>query len=122
MRIIISENKLVSMVKSILDYNLSRCIEMITDYWDASVLFRYYFRDREKFYDLLNQWGPMYFIKTPTNGYWSAQQREGGKWYIHLNGNEDGLRIDEQELLSYMGIGVLGIPLGVIIDNFHIEV
>jgi hypothetical protein len=120
MKIIISENKLVYLINDTLGYDLSRTIEMITNYWDTNILVRRMFRSKDRFNELLNHWGPMYWISTPENGKWLVQQREGGEWFISKSGRtpEYAERIDEYEMLSYMGINMFGIPLEMIINNF----
>ena len=120
MKIIITESKLVNMVNDTLGYNLSRTIDMITDYWEANVVIRHMFLDKKIFTKLLNHWGPMFWISTPENGKWLAQQREGREWFIYKGGHNisDRHRIDEHELLSYMGLSMFGISLSTIIDNF----
>ena len=103
------------LINDTLGYDLSRTIEMITNYWDTNILVRRMFRSKDRFNELLNHWGPMYWISTPENGKWLVQQREGGEWFISKSGRT---RIDEYELLSYMGINMFGIPLEMIINNF----
>ena len=120
MRIIITENKLVNMVNNTLGYDLSDKIDMITNYWDADVLIRRMFENKTTFTKLLNHWGPMFSISTPDNGRWLAQQRKGREWFIFKGGYspENANIIDEYQLLSYMGLGMFGVPLDTIIDNF----
>jgi len=120
MRIIITENKLVNMVNNTLGYDLSDKIDMITNYWDADVLIRRMFENKTTFTKLLNNWGPMFWISTPDNGRWLAQQRKGREWFIFKGGYspENANIIDEYQLLSYMGLGMFGVPLDTIIDNF----
>ena len=118
MRIIITENKLVNMVNNTLGYDLSDTIDMVTDYWEADVLIRRMFENKTTFTELLNNWGPMFWISTPDNGRWLAQQREGRKWFIFKGGWARRWGIDEHQLLSYMGLGMFGVPLDTIIDNF----
>lgn len=125
MKIIISENKLVDLINKTLGDKMSPIL-IITNYWESDILVRRMFGgDIHTFNDLLNHWGPMYFIKTPKNGKWLVQQRKGGEWFIYKAGHhpdsEYGVRIDEDELLSKMGLSMLGIPLDVIIDNFAYE-
>jgi len=120
MRIIITENKLVNMVNNTLGYDLSDKIDMITNYWDADVLIRRMFENKTTFTKLLNNWGPMFWISTPDNGRWLVQQRKGREWFIFKGGYspENANIIDEYQLLSYMGLGMFGVPLDTIIDNF----
>lgn len=120
MRIIITESKLVNMVNNTLGYDLSDKIDMITNYWDADVLIRRMFENKTTFTKLLNNWGPMFWISTPDNGRWLAQQRKGREWFIFKGGYspENANIIDEYQLLSYMGLGMFGVPLDTIIDNF----
>jgi hypothetical protein len=112
------------MVNNTLGYDLSDKIDMITDYWDADVLMRRMFNNKETFIKHLNNWGPMFWISTPNNGKWLAQQGEGGEgheWFIFKGGYNpevNAKRIDEHQLLSYMGLGMFGVPLDTIIDNF----
>lgn len=127
MKLIITESKLTNLINSTIGYDLSDNIEMITSYYDRDVLVRRMFNfDKDRFNTLLNNWGPMYHIKTPECGDWLAQQRKNREWFIFKNGHmiidgEYTYRIDEHELLSCMGLGMLGIPLQTIIDNFVIE-
>ena len=120
MRIIITENKFVNMVNNTLGYDLSDTIDMVTNYWEADVLIRRMFENKTTFTELLNNWGPMFWISTPDNGRWLAQQREGRKWFIFKGGyrSENSNIIDEYQLLTYMGLGMFGVPLDTIIDNF----
>lgn len=113
------------MVNSTLGYDLSDKIKMITSFWDADVVTRRMFNNKQHFNKLLNNWGPMFLIKTPDKGKWLAQQREGREWFIYKEGhnmNSEYLyKIDDHQLLSYMGLGMFGVPLGTIIDNFVVE-
>jgi len=108
------------MVNNTLGYDLSDKIDMITNYWDADVLIRRMFENKTTFTKLLNNWGPMFWISTPDNGRWLAQQRKGREWFIFKGGYspENANIIDEYQLLSYMGLGMFGVPLDTIIDNF----
>ena len=123
MKIIISENRLVYLINDTLGYDLSQTIKMITDWEGAPSPSRYMFPSEERFNALLNNWGPMYWFITPNDGKWLAQQREGGEWFIYQQYYNDqyGVRIDEGQLLSFMGVGMFGIPLTTIIDNFVVE-
>ena len=118
MKVIITESKLNNIINSTLGYNLSDKIDMISSFWDADITVRSMIGGKERFNKLLNLWGPMYWIKTPNNGEWLAQQRENREWTIRSPYLEI---IDESELLSYMGLNVFGIPLNTIINNFVIE-
>jgi len=122
MKIIISENRLVKMIDTLLGDKSSIYIHTIKNFWDANILIRTMFPSKEKFDELVNEWGPFHWVRTPNNGKWLAQQR-GDEWFIYRNGYNDqyGTRIDEGQLLSYMGISMLGIPLDVIIDNYSYE-
>ena len=108
----------MNMVNNTLGYDLSDTIDMVTDYWEADVLIRRMFENKTTFTELLNNWGPMFWISTPDNGRWLAQQREGRKWFIFKGGWTRRWGIDEHQLLSYMGIDMFGVPLDTIIDNF----
>jgi len=123
MRIIITENRLTNLINSTLGYDLSDRIVMITNWEEAPIDCRYMFPSEERFNALLNNWGPMFFIYPKGNGKWLAQQREGGEWFIYKEYYNDqyGVRIDEGQLLSFMGVSMFGIPLDVIIDNFVVE-
>lgn len=122
MKIIITENKLVKMINTLLGDESLIYIHTIKDFWDANILIRTMFPSKEKFDELVNEWGPFHWVRTKDNGKWLAQKRDG-EWFIYRNGYNDqyGQRIDEQELLSYMGVDMLGISLDVIIDNFSYE-
>lgn len=122
MKIIISENRLVKMIDTLLGDKSSIYIHTIKDFWDSNILIRTMFPSKEKFDELVNEWGPFHWVRTKDNGKWLAQKR-GDEWFIYRNGYNDqyGMRIDEYQLLSYMGISMLGIPLDVIIDNYSYE-
>jgi hypothetical protein len=122
MRIIISENKLVKMIDSVLGDDSLIYIHTIKDYWDAENLIRHMFPSKGRFDVLVDDFGPFHWVRTKDNGKWLAQKRNG-EWFIYKNGYNDlyGMRIDERELLSYMGVDALGIPLDVIIDNYSYE-
>jgi len=121
MKILLKEGIIKKMVNRVLGYDLSDKIEMITNYWEADVIIRFNFRDKESFDKLLNNWGPMYWIETPDNGNWLAQKRQDREWFIYKNGDEIGeyrQRINEDELLDKLGIGFMGVKLQQIIDEF----
>ena len=122
MKIIITENKLVKMINTLLGDDSLIYIHTIKDFWDANILIRQMFPSKEKFVELVNEWGPFYWVMTIENGKWLAQKR-GDEWFIYKHGYNDqyGQRIDEHQLLSYMGVDMLGISLDVIIDNFSYE-
>ena len=124
MNIIITENKLVKMIDTLLGDKSSIYIHTIKDYWDADILIRTMFPSKEKFDELVDKWGPFHWVQTKGNGKWLAQKR-GDEWFIYGSGSgyndQYGQRIDEYDLLSYMGISMLGIPLDVIIDNYSYE-
>ena len=120
MKIIITENRIKYLINDTLGYDLSQTIKMITDWEGAPSICRLMFPGKKNFNSLLNNWGPMYWVSTPDNGKWLVQQRENREWFIYKDYYNDhyGQRIDEYDLLSYMGINMFGIPLGTIIDNF----
>jgi hypothetical protein len=122
MKIIISENKLVKMIDSVLGDDSLIYIHTIKNFWDADNLIRYMFPSKGRFDELVDKWGPFHWVRTKDNGKWLAQKRNG-EWFIYRNGYNDlyGMRIDERELLTYMGVDSLGIPLDVIIDNYSYE-
>jgi hypothetical protein len=124
MKIIISENKLVKMIDSVLGDDSLIYIHTIKNFWDADILIRYMFPSKGRFDELVDKWGPFHWIRTKDNGKWLAQKRDG-EWFIYRGGSgyndQYGQRIDERELLTYMGVDSLGIPLDVIIDNYSYE-
>jgi len=122
MKIIISENKLIKMIDSVLGDDSLIYIHTIKDFYDANILIRTMFPSKAKFDELVDEWGPFHWVRTKENGKWLAQKR-GDEWFISKGGHTPGYveRIDEFDLLSYMGIEMLGIPLDVIIDNYSYE-
>ena len=122
MKIIITENKLVKMIDKLLGDKDSIYIHTIKDFYNSNILMRIMFPSEAKFDELVDEWGPFHWVRTKENGKWLAQKRDG-EWFIYKNGYNDqyGMRIDEGQLLSYMGISMLGIPLDVIIDNYSYE-
>ena len=122
MRIIITENRLVKMIDKLLGDKDSIYIHTIKDFYNSNILMRIMFPSEAKFNELVDEWGPFHWVRTKENGKWLAQKRDG-EWFIYKNGYNDqyGMRIDEGQLLSYMGISMLGIPLDVIIDNYSYE-
>jgi hypothetical protein len=124
MKIIISENKLVKMIDSVLGDDSLIYIHTIKNFWDADNLIRYMFPSKGRFDELVDKWGPFHWVRTKDNEKWLAQKRNG-EWFIYKGGSgyNDlyGKRIDERELLTYMGVDSLGIPLDVIIDNYSYE-
>jgi hypothetical protein len=122
MKIIISENKLVKMIDSVLGDDSLIYIHTIKDFYNSDILIRIMFPSKEIFDELVDEFGPFHWVRTKENGKWLAQKRNG-EWFIYRNGYNDqyGMRIDERELLTYMGVDFLGIPLDVIIDNYSYE-
>jgi hypothetical protein len=122
MRIIISENKLIKMIDSVLGDDSLIYIHTIKDFYNSDILIRIMFPSKERFDELVDKFGPFHWVRTKENGKWLAQKRDG-EWFIYRNGYNDqyGMRIDERELLSYMGVDMLGISLDVIIDNYSYE-
>ena len=122
MKIIISENKLVKMIDSVLGDDSLIYIHTIKNFYDANILIRIMFPNKEIFDELVDKWGPFHWVKTKENRNWLAQKRDG-EWFIYSGHYNDhyGTRIDEYQLLSYMGVDALGIPLDVIIDNYSYE-
>jgi hypothetical protein len=124
MKIIITENKLVKMINTLLGDDSLIYIHTIKDFYDANILIRTMFPSKAKFDELVDEWGPFHWVRTKENGKWLAQKRDG-EWFIYKGGSgyndQYGQRIDETQLLSYMGVDMLGIYLDVIIDNFSYE-
>jgi hypothetical protein len=115
------------MIDKLLGDKDSIYIHTIKDYWDAENLIRYMFPSKARFDELVDKFGPFHWVRTNANGKWLkwlAQKRDG-EWFIYRGGSgyndQYGMRIDEGQLLSYMGISMLGIPLDVIIDNYSYE-
>jgi len=122
MKVIISENRLVKMIDTLLGDKSSIYIHTIKDFRDADILIRRMFRSKERFDELVDEYGPFHWIRTKDNGKWLTQKRDG-EWFIYRGGRtpEYAERIDEWELLTYMDLDALGIPLDVIIDNYSYE-
>jgi len=122
MKIIISENRLVKMIDSVLGDDSLIYIHTIKNYWDTDILIRRMFRSKERFDELVKEWGPFHLVRTKEYGKWLVQKRDG-EWFISRGGRmpDYAEHIDERELLTYMGVDSLGIPLDVIIDNYSYE-
>jgi hypothetical protein len=120
MKYLITENRLVKLINNTLGHNLSDRIRMITNWEESPIDCRYMFPSRDTFNKLLNEWGPMYWIRTMDNGVFLAQKRENRQWHIYRSYYNDiyGHRINEFELLNFMGLSMFGISLDIIIDNF----
>ena len=110
------------MIDKLLGDKDSIYIHTIKDFYNSNILMRIMFPSEAKFDELVDEWGPFHWVQTKENGKWLAQKRDG-EWFIYRNGYNDhyGQRIDEGQLLSYMGISFLGIPLDEIIDNYSYE-
>ncbi len=110
------------MIDSVLGDDSLIYIHTIKDFYNSDILMRIMFPSKERFDELVDKFGPFHWVRTKENGKWLAQKRDG-EWFIYRNGYNDqyGMRIDERELLSYMGVDMLGIPLDVIIDNYSYE-
>ena len=110
------------MIDKLLGDKASIYIHTIKNFYDADILIRIMFPSKERFDELVDKWGPFHWVRTKENRNWLAQKRNG-EWFIYRGHYNDryGTRIDETQLLSYMGISMLGIPLDVIIDNYSYE-
>ncbi len=110
------------MIDSVLGDDSLIYIHTIKDFYNSDILMRIMFPSKERFDELVDKFGPFHWVRTKENGKWLAQKRDG-EWFIYRNGYNDhyGTRIDEHQLLSYMGVDMLGISLDVIIDNFSYE-
>jgi hypothetical protein len=112
------------MIDKLLGDKDSIYIHTIKDFWNANILIRTMFPSKARFDELVDEFGPFHWIRTKDNGKWLAQKRDG-EWFIYRGGSgyNDlyGQRIDKWELLTYMDLDALGIPLDVIIDNYSYE-
>lgn len=118
MKLIISESKLKNLVDRVVGYDLSNHIEIITSYYNLDYSGRFIFSDgKEEFNWLQNHYGPM-FRFFDIDGRNFLTQKQGSEWWIV----EEGVgSIEYDEFLNLLGINMLGIGLGTIIDNFWIE-
>ena len=123
MKILIKEGIVKKMVNRVLGYDLSDKIEMITNWEELDSRGKGMFPSKVRFNEMLNNWGPMFWIETPDNGKWLAQTRRDREWFIYQDYYNDqyGQRIDEDEFLDKLGIGFMGVKLQQIIDEFVTE-
>ena len=124
MKILITENKLKSLITKMVGYDLSDRIEMITS-WDelcigGEMVFR---RSRETFNKYLNHYGPFFMIAAGPDEY-------RDRYYVQYQGKENGWFVsgewlnrmmDEYDFMKILGLESLGIGLKDIIDNFFVE-
>jgi hypothetical protein len=115
MKILITENKFKNMVNKFIGYDLSDRIEMITNWIELGPKGRELF-GRDDFRWLLNHYGPMYLFNINNEKYLVQYQGNGND--ILVLSYEKKQNINEREFLKIIGIDMLGIGLGKIIDEF----
>ena len=120
MKILITENRLKSIVKRILGYDLSDNIEIITSWYELDSGGQRLFSDgKEEFNWLLNHYGPMFLFNVNGDNYYvQPQGKELGTLVLSDRKNR---KIKENDFLKIIGLDILGISLNKLIDEFAEE-
>lgn len=120
MKILITENRLKSIVKRILGYDLSDNIEIITSWHELDSGGQRLFSDgKEEFNWLLNHYGPMFLFNVNGDNYYAQPQgKELGTLVLSDRKNR---KIKENDFLKIIGLDILGISLNKLIDEFAEE-
>lgn len=119
MKVLIQESKLKSFIDSQLDYDLSDRIEVVDSWEGAPMKVRYMFGFKDRFNNLLNNYGPMYFFHSSNeNENYLVQHRKNdeGEWYWDIKDYWNN-PIEESTLMSSLGL-YLGLSLNQLIDYY----
>ena len=100
------------MIKKFFKKDLSRNIEMITDYWDLPIEFRR-LMSKNAGNHYLNSFGPMFLIRVDGKNYLAQDRIE--KWFIADSSNTE---IREDKLMNLLGIDTLGLTMQELIDAY----
>ena len=112
MKYIISESQVKSMIKKYFKKDLSKNIEMITDYWDLPIEFRR-LMSKNAGNHYLNAFGPMFLIRVDGKNYLAQDRIE--KWFI---ADSSDTEISEDKLIRLLGIETLGLTMQELIDAY----
>lgn len=116
MKYVIKENKLKSFISDRFGLDLTGKISEVTSVWEVPMGFDeiIYLNTINKY---LNQYGPMYVIETQDNMYLTQPRGEDNEW-ISLDKN-NRVSLNENQLLSKLGIERLGISIGDLISMYY---
>jgi hypothetical protein len=121
MKVLIQESKLKSFIDNQLDYDLSDRIETIDSWLGAPQMVRYMFGSKDRFNNLLNNYGPMYFFHSPkdSENYLIHHRRnDEGEWYWDIKDIYNN-PIDDDTVMASLGLN-FGIPVGKLI-KYYVE-
>ena len=112
MKYIISESQVKDLIKKYFKKDLSKNIEMITDYWDLPIEFRRLI-NKTVANHYLNAFGPMFLFNVNGEKYLAQDRIE--KWVITDYGDTP---ISEDKLMNLLGIDTLGLSMQELIDAY----
>jgi len=121
MKVLIQESKLKSFIDNQLDYNLSEIIEVVDSWEGAPQKVRYMFSSKERFNNLLNNWGPMYHFTPPgdyKNYLVQPRRNDDGEYYWDIKDYFNN-QIEDSEVMDSLGLN-FGIPIGKLI-KYYVE-
>lgn len=112
MKYIIKESQVKNLIKKYFKKDLSKNIEMITDYWDLPIEFRH-MMSKNAGNHYLNAFGPMFLFNVNGEKYLAQDRIE--KWVITDYGDTP---ISEDKLMRLLGIETLGLTMQELIDAY----
>jgi hypothetical protein len=112
MKYIIKESQVKNLIKKYFKKDLSKNIEMITDYWDLPIEFRR-LMSKNAGNHYLNAFGPMFLFNVNGENYLAQDRIE--KWVITDYGDTP---ISEDKLMRLLGIETLGLTMQELIDAY----
>lgn len=112
MKYIIKESQTKNLIKKYFKKDLSKNIQMITDYWDLPIEFRRLMSKNAGNY-YLNSFGPMFLIRVDGKNYLAQDRIE--KWFI---ADSSDTEISETNLMDLLGISLLGLSMQELIDAY----
>ena len=120
MKIIITENRLKTLINNLIGYDLSDSIEMITSWYELDSGGQRLFTDgKQEFNWLLNHYGPMFLFNVNGDNYYV--QPQGKEYGTLVLSDKKNRKIDEDDFLKILGLNILGISLNDLINEFVIE-
>ena len=117
MKYLITESQLDNFLKKKLGFDINDTISMITSVHQIPKLFLENNKtDVFKWY--LNQYGPMYLVKTPEDMFLCQKNWRDGDGNINWTiSNSQDITIGERQLMKLLGIDVLGLSLDDLVNE-----
>jgi len=115
MKYIITESQVKRIIQKNFGLDLTDQISMVTSKWDLPEVFKEIITDRNLNY-YLNNYGPIYLIKTPKDMY--IAQPRGNGWDDWVTFDSTDSQVSELEIMRELGIHGLGLSMDDLINAY----